>query len=60
ILCSSCLDNPATICNCCGERIWRSDDEGDGNTDKSELIDYLKAKRLYVNEPITNPNRNGC
>lgn len=31
ILCSSCLDNLTTICNCCGERIWRSDDEGDGS-----------------------------
>lgn len=31
MLCSSCLDNLTTICNCCGERIWRSDDEGDGS-----------------------------
>ena len=22
-------------------------------SDKQELIDYLKAKRLYVNEPVT-------
>ena len=31
ILCGTCLENLTVICNCCGDRIWQSDDEGDSN-----------------------------
>lgn len=30
-LCYACLESETTLCDCCGDRIWRSDDCGDGN-----------------------------
>lgn len=29
LLCEDCLDNLTRICDCCGDRIWNEDDEGD-------------------------------
>lgn len=32
ILCSDCLDDYTTVCDCCGVRIWSEDAEGDDYT----------------------------
>ena len=29
LLCEDCLDEQTRICDCCGDRIWNEDDEGD-------------------------------
>lgn len=31
LLCEDCLDNLTRTCDCCGNRIWNEDDEGDFN-----------------------------
>lgn len=31
LLCEDCLDNLTRTCDCCGDRIWNEDDEGDFN-----------------------------
>lgn len=28
IVCSDCVENHTTVCDCCGERIWSEDAEG--------------------------------
>ena len=43
-MCEHCLNEQTTICDCCNERVWIE------NTERDSYIDYLKLKRLYVNE----------
>ena len=31
IMCEDCYDSNTRTCECCGERIWNEDDEGDDN-----------------------------
>ena len=28
-MCSDCCQERTVVCDCCGERIWRDDDDGD-------------------------------
>ncbi|WP_312635397.1 hypothetical protein [Oscillibacter sp.] len=30
--CETCLEELTAVCDCCGERIWSDDSEGDSNT----------------------------
>ena len=50
LICPECLENETTLCACCGQRIWLTDNAGNDNTPtlpnllRPKLHDLLRVR----------------
>ena len=46
LICPECLENETTLCACCGQRIWLTDNAGNDNTPLCEKQNALNFNSL--------------